>query len=252
MNIKEKSIASGIHFTSSLLVFSIFIFILLTQWYPSPYFTASGGWQGLKLVVLVDLVLGPLLTFIVFNKQKSRLEITLDLSVIIAIQLSALIWGVVTVYQQRPVATVFWDDRFYTVPAQALSRHYENSESYQQLLSQDGIPFLLAMKPENMDDYKMMMQLIKEENIPPHHQMERYHAFEPRFSEIKFLSLDIHEIINRNSAMKRELESVLESSRSAIDDNIYLQLESKYQNIVLIFDTSGNHLGFIKAPYKNS
>src|SRR5210317_459647 len=124
MNFREKLIASALHFTVSLIIFSVFIYILLIHWYPSPYFTASGGWQGLKIVVLVDLVLGPLLTFIVFNKKKSRLELTIDLSLIVGLQLAALVWGIVTVYQQRPLAIVFWDDRFYTVPAGALSEHY--------------------------------------------------------------------------------------------------------------------------------
>lgn len=252
MNIKEKATASGLHFTASLLVFSLFIYILLTHWYPSPYFTASGGWQGLKLVVLVDLVLGPLLTFIIFNKVKSRLELTIDFSLIVGIQLSALIWGIITVHQQRPVAVVFWDDRFYTVPDKALSHNYLSSQSYQQLLSQSRIPFLYASKPQNMPDYNKMIQLIKDKNIPPHHQMERYEAFEPKFSSIKPLSLNIHEIISTNSEMKQELDTILTTSKTTIDDNVYLQLESKYQNIVLVFNSSGKQLGYIKAPYKNT
>lgn len=251
MKIREKAIASGIHFSASVLVFGIFIFLLLTYWYPSPYFTASGGWQGLKLVVLVDLVLGPLLTFIVFNKLKSRRELTIDFGFIIAIQLTALIWGIITVHQQRPVATVFWDDRFYTVPDNALSGHYAGSEAYQQLLSRPGIPFLYARKPDNMNDYNNMMQLIKDQNLPPHHQIERYEPFEPRFSTLKFLSLDIHEIIATNSEMKHEFESMLASTDTTMDDNVYLQLESRYQNIVLVFNVSGQHLGYIKAPYTN-
>ena len=68
--IKQKALASSIHFFASLLVFSIFVYVLLTQWYPEPFFNASGGWQGLKLVILVDLVLGPLLTLIVYNRKK--------------------------------------------------------------------------------------------------------------------------------------------------------------------------------------
>ena len=54
---------------------------------PKDYIKA-GGLAGLKIVFLIDLVLGPLLTFVVFNKNKKRLW--LDLSIIGFIQLAGL------------------------------------------------------------------------------------------------------------------------------------------------------------------
>ena len=250
LNIKHKSIASGTHFVASLLIFSIFVFVLFYQWYPEPYFTASGGWQGLKLVVLVDLILGPLLTFIVYNRSKTTLIKFIDYGFIISIQLSALIWGIYTVYYQRPVAIVFWEDRFYTVPDRALSIHYRNTPKYQALINEPEIPYIYAKKPGNMDELNEMMRKINDDNIPPHHQIDRYLEFNTLLPSLITLSVDIKEIISVNSKMKQALESILENSQSQLEDNVYLTLESKYQNIILVFSKTGERLGFIKAPVK--
>ncbi|NOT84281.1 MAG: hypothetical protein HOP02_05730, partial [Methylococcaceae bacterium] len=123
MNNITRTKASLIHFCISLAAFSIIFFILFTLWYPEPYFTASGGWQGLKIAASIDLVLGPLLTLIIYNPSKSTRELSLDLSVVACIQTAALIWGVMTIYNQRPVAVVYWEDSFFTVAATDLNRY---------------------------------------------------------------------------------------------------------------------------------
>ncbi len=66
-------------------------------------------------MAFVQLVLGPSLTFIVFDHLKQRKVIIFDLSIIALVQAAALIWGGYQVYTQRPIALVFWYDAFYTV-----------------------------------------------------------------------------------------------------------------------------------------
>ena len=60
-------------------------------WYPTPYFAIDGGWQVLRILAGVDVVLGPLLTFIVFKIGKPSLKF--DMSCIILMQIGALIYG---------------------------------------------------------------------------------------------------------------------------------------------------------------
>ena len=120
------------HLLMSLAVFSIFVFILVFVWYPAPYFIAAGGWQGLKIVAGVDLVLGPLLTLIIFDIAKEKRELLGDLTVIVLLQITALAWGVNTIYKQRPVAVVFWENTFITVPASALINEQFNTDELKQ------------------------------------------------------------------------------------------------------------------------
>jgi predicted neutral ceramidase superfamily lipid hydrolase len=113
--------AASYHFVISVIVFSIIFSVFILLWFPQPYFIVTGGWQGLIIAAAVDIVLGPLLTFIVFNAAKPTKNLKFDLSIIVLIQFSALILGIHTIYQQRPVANVFWKGTFSTVNAVSLT-----------------------------------------------------------------------------------------------------------------------------------
>lgn len=107
--VKAKLHASFVHFLISLV-----IFLLLTAWvifilYPKFYFNMGGGWQGLVLVFSVDVVLGPLLTFLVYNPAKKLREIVSDFVIIGIVQLAALIYGVQTLYQEHPKLLVIYE-----------------------------------------------------------------------------------------------------------------------------------------------
>lgn len=113
--IKSKLKAMVVHFAFSVVVFFGVLYFILWQWYPGALVDAEGGWKGLKLMAAVDLVLGPVLTFIIYNNKKSIKEITFDITIVVIIQLSALVWGGMQVYSERPVALVMWEGVFYTV-----------------------------------------------------------------------------------------------------------------------------------------
>jgi hypothetical protein len=67
--------------------------------------------------VTVDVILGPLITFSIFNLAKPRNELRLDLAVVGLLQLLALGYGLWTVFVARPVHLVFEIDRFRVVHA---------------------------------------------------------------------------------------------------------------------------------------
>jgi len=116
MNIpKNRWSAFAVHFGFSLLIFIALLGIILLFWYPGALFATAGGWQGIQIVVGVDLVLGPLLTLIVYNLDKPRRLLYRDLAIIGAIQLSCLSAGVYIVYTERPVAVIFSIDKFYAL-----------------------------------------------------------------------------------------------------------------------------------------
>ena len=113
--LREKLKAVGIHFIISLFIFILLVFWMYFSLYPSFYFNMSGGWQGLMLMLGVDVVLGPLLTFLVFNPHKKLREIISDLVIVGFVQLGALGYGVYTVYQEHPTLAVLYDNGLATV-----------------------------------------------------------------------------------------------------------------------------------------
>lgn len=106
--INAKLKASLVHFFVSLG-----IFLLVASWvyfvaYPDFYFTMAGAVQGLTLVFLVDVVLGPLLSFMVYSPTKPKKEIVSDFAIIGMVQLGALFYGINTLYQEKPSAVILY------------------------------------------------------------------------------------------------------------------------------------------------
>lgn len=91
----------------SFVFIAILTLVALFFWY-SPHLWRYGAEQGLKIVVLVDLVLGPVLTFIVFKKGKQKL--LFDLSVIFAIQIACLLYGANLIVNERPVIQLIGEE----------------------------------------------------------------------------------------------------------------------------------------------
>ncbi len=114
----SKRNAFLIHLALSLLVFMTLVAVMVTLWFPGELFFLDGGWEGLKLVALVDLVLGPALTLALYKPGKK--DLLMDMSCIVALQVAALAYGFYTTYDQRTVAVVYAENRFNTLSNDAL------------------------------------------------------------------------------------------------------------------------------------
>jgi len=126
--------AFAVHMAISLVIFFILLFFITQYWYPEILFDTGNGWKAIAMIVGIDLILGPLLTLIVFNHNKSSLKF--DLSVIALIQTAALIYGTWTIHQTRPIALAFINSSFITIFANstlsdALEDKIENNNSNQ-------------------------------------------------------------------------------------------------------------------------
>jgi hypothetical protein len=113
--VADRFWAASKHFGFTLLV-AAFVTLPLIFWlYPSPFFEAAGGMHLLGLVVAVDVVLGPTLTFLIFDRKKASLK--KDLVVIACLQLVALAYGLYVTALSRPLFMTYVVDRFETVSA---------------------------------------------------------------------------------------------------------------------------------------
>ncbi len=107
--------ASLLHLLGSgcalILVFALVRWI----WYPGRLFDAASGAELFVLLVGVDLVLGPLITLIIFSPGKPSLKF--DIVCVLAAQVAFLSYGVWSIYSARPVYMAFAENRFYLVMA---------------------------------------------------------------------------------------------------------------------------------------
>jgi hypothetical protein len=107
--------AMTVHFGLSLLVAALMAWLVFTIWYPYPFREMSGGRELFLLVIGVDVICGPLLTFILFAPTKPRKELITDISLIVIIQVLALCYGAWNVWLARPIYLVQEGAKFHVV-----------------------------------------------------------------------------------------------------------------------------------------
>ncbi len=86
-------------------------------WFPDPFQEMLGGTRLFVILVLCDLGLGPLTSFIIYSSKKSRRALLFDYAVVGSIQLAAFIYGLYAVANTRPVYIVSVGDRIEVVSA---------------------------------------------------------------------------------------------------------------------------------------
>lgn len=101
-------------FGTACIVLLIFLVVRLV-WYPGKLFEAASGTDLIAILGIVDVVLGPLVTLIIFSPSKPSLKT--DLAIVVLVQLGFLIYGIYSIYVARPVYIPFDEDRFYLVTA---------------------------------------------------------------------------------------------------------------------------------------
>lgn len=114
---KGHLLASGIHLAISLCIAALAAALVFGLWYPYPYREISGGRSLFMLVVGVDVIMGPLITLIIFNRAKRRREMVTDFTVVGLLQIAALTYGLWAVFVARPVHLVFEYSRMTVVHA---------------------------------------------------------------------------------------------------------------------------------------
>lgn len=111
--------AAGTHLALSAMVAIAVVSLLLLVWYPGPLYEASGGERLTFLLVAIDVVVGPILTLLVFKAGKPGMKF--DLAVIAILQLAFLAYGLSVISAARPAFLVFAIDRFVAVSANQLT-----------------------------------------------------------------------------------------------------------------------------------
>lgn len=151
--------AAGIHLAISVVVAATVLAALLFVWYPQPYFRLAGG-AGLMLILIgVDVVMGPLLTLIVFDPRKKSLKF--DLAVIGLLQIAAFVYGISVIAQARPAYVVFAGERFTVVAAnQILPESLAGAKPPHDTIPVDGPRIVGARTPTDPAERERVMMLL--------------------------------------------------------------------------------------------
>lgn len=161
--------AFAMHMAISLVLF-LFLLVCITQyWYPGILFDTANGWKAVGLIVGIDLILGPLLTLLVFNPNKSSIKF--DLAIIALIQVAALIYGTWTIHHTRPVALAFVNNHFITIFAknelgQMVSQKTKELGTYELFYVFDESQTESSLKLESFEPYSTHAHTVKNITSP--------------------------------------------------------------------------------------
>ena len=98
------------HLILSFLIALIVIGIVFFIWYPSPFTQAVGVTHIFLMMLAIDVIIGPILGLLVYKEGKKTLK--MDLSIIITLQLCALVYGIYSIEQGRPVWIAYYVNGF--------------------------------------------------------------------------------------------------------------------------------------------
>ena len=97
----------SLHLLSSATVLTLILGGLYFGWYRWPGWYLTDVTRVVLVMICVDVVLGPTLTLTIASQKKSRRELARDIGIIVAVQLCALTYGSVSLWNGRPLYYAF-------------------------------------------------------------------------------------------------------------------------------------------------
>ncbi|MCS6944850.1 MAG: TfpX/TfpZ family type IV pilin accessory protein [Sutterellaceae bacterium] len=147
------------HLLCSVLVVGPVIAGFWWVWYPPPLGRLQGLASILLLLVIVDLVIGPVASAVVANPGKTAAALKKDIAIIVLVQVIALSYGTYTAWAARPAFIVYNSDRFDVVTASELTaeRLAEAVDEVYRSVPLLGPRFAFARPPVNVAERTQLL-----------------------------------------------------------------------------------------------
>ncbi len=244
---KNKFKASLIHLLLSAVVISALVSLMLLFWFPSPFLGVTNFKDIALILIAIDLVLGPLLTFVVFNPSKKSLKF--DLSVIVAIQVMGLSYGLYMLYLTHPVYVTYYEKGFsvitakHAIPEKAKLNHFK--------VSKLSSPTLAYMAYDEDTNNKLFNEMLDGEG-EIEARVDYYQPYQNHLDKILANSLDAVEIFSEKD-MSDASRKFLNKNNNNIEGFAFLPLANgaSANGIIVLDKKTGEPVTMIKtSPWK--
>lgn len=223
--IRSAARAALLHFGLSLLVACAVAWLVFRVWYPAPFHELTGGRSLFLILIVVDVVCGPVLTLVLYDPTKSRFKWRLDLVLIVLTQLAALAYGLNQVAGARPVFVAYEGDRFRVV--QALDVDATRLQDAPQGLRSLGFggPRVLGVRlaQSGEPDYLQSVQLSLQ-GLHPAFRPSRWRLFEEQVADVQRSLRPVRELRDKHPGRVAEIDAQLRELKLSDDQVGYLPL----------------------------
>jgi hypothetical protein len=227
--IRASLIHLGISVTIGLLLGALVWFVI----YPPPILEAIGGDKIFAMLLGIDVILGPILTLLVYKAGKRTLKF--DLSVIALLQIAAMIYGLSFLWAGRPVYFAAIGHRFDLVQAMDVQPNGETKE----------IPELPPFGPkwvgtEKSKDPKRHDEIhtLAISGIDYGHYPEFHVPIEKIADEIKSKSKPLSELKKLNPGRDAEIDEWLGKRGAKAENTIFQGMRTRGRDLTVFMDAS--------------
>ena len=228
------------HLSVSLIVATLVLCWIFTVWYPAPLAKATGVTHIVLLMITIDVIVGPILGFIVYKEYKKSLKF--DLMVIVLLQLAALSYGIYSLAEGRPVWMAFNGNRFELIRNNELidintDSHVNNEYYHPSLLGPKYVAVKIA--EDQLEREKNMFEELQG-GISLAQRPERYVTIAEANERMIETAEDVSDLKNYNS------EIVVNSILSKYSNvNSYLGLKANAIDMTVLLDDKGNTIEIV-------
>lgn len=182
-----------------ILAFLAFAYFI---WFPHSFSKLGGFNQTAFMLIFVDLVLGPLLVFIVYKEGKKFLRF--DINVLLGIQLFAFAFGAYSLYLKHPAYAVFTVDRFsLTNVSQIYPQHSWSQQLKTTIFSSPQ--FVIARPPNDAEQRNTLLFDVLLNGKPDiNERPEYYKPFQQHIDSILAKSISVNQLF-QNIKTKEKL-----------------------------------------------
>lgn len=223
--------ASAIHLAVSFAVacslFAVFWFLI----YPSPMLTAIGGHEIFLLILGIDVVLGPLLTLVVFDTRKKSLKF--DLAFIATAQIAALVYGVSVLYEGRPAYIASLGDHFQVVLSTEVTD--ANLKKANTRLPKFGPKLVGTTDPVDRYDVDAV-DLVKQVGGGKGHFPQLHVPYETTARSLPSKSFSIAELKKMNPGRTQDIDVWLRSRQRTATDTVYQVIKIRASEFAIALD----------------
>lgn len=199
-------------------------------WYPSPLAKANDVSHIFLMMLAIDIIVGPLLTLLVYKEGKKTLKS--DLSVIILIQVSAFLYGFYTIAQGRPAWLVFYHDRFDQVTVVEISQKNHEKFKYEYKNAPMLGPKFVAVKFSNNSETRKKDTLLELSGTTLAMRPERYLPLMDIKDQIREKALNLELLRDFNSPL--EIDKILKKYPTA---TAWFPLKTNTNDMVVLINT---------------
>lgn len=221
------------HLLFSLFLLSISLVLVFVYWYQYPFFIAEGVSRVYFILLGIDLIIGPVLTFFIY--KKNIVKFYFDLCCILLIQLIFFTYGLYTIHQGRVAWLVFVVDDIELVSP--IDLHGKTLPAQYKINILDSPLWVAAVYSNNPKLRQKQKEAEMFSGVNLAETPETYQLLENRYDDIRKKSKKLSELNFYNS--RDMVNNVLKKFPNA---KFWLPVKAYEVDMVALFDQQGKPL----------